>query len=308
MQKIPIFGALLHRYFSLRGQSPSPLLPDSIQSCGTTAAFLHIAETIGLLPVLKQTFPQNWKQIFTYAHYLVCEGNVMQHCLLWNEQTKTITDDISSPGSSEVFASLSFASRMAFFRTWIAANRGKRGALSAYAAYDVTSVSTYARGIDRAEWGYNRDYENLPQINVGMFFGEGVRLPVFYNWYSGSITDKADLPFMMRYAGELGIGKVRFVLDQGFVTGGNCKYMHSKELPFVTCLPHGRLDARNIRAAVSGRLKQSSHWIAEYQVYGLSIPYTLYGIAMTAHVIAGPDKEAADIKKLYAWIEKAEEE
>jgi hypothetical protein len=28
------------------------------------------------------------------------------------------------------------------------------------------------------------------------------------------------LQFMMRCASEMGIGKVRFVLDQGFVTGG----------------------------------------------------------------------------------------
>jgi hypothetical protein len=309
-KKDPHTGMLIpnERYFSLRGQSPAPLLPDRIQACGPTAAFLHIAHSIGLLPILKQTFPHTWKQLFTYAQYMVCEGNLMQHCLLWHEHTSTIADDISSPGSSELFASLSFASRMAFFRQWIAANRGAGGALDAYLACDVTSVSTCARGIDQAEWGYNRDHENLPQINIGMFFGQGVRLPVFYNWYSGSITDKADLKFMMRYAGELGIGKVRFVLDQGFVTRGNCKYMYGRELSFVSCLPHGRLEARNIIAAVAGGLKQSAHWIAEYQVYGVSVPCTLYGIPMRAHVITGPDKEAADVKKLYAWIERAEQE
>jgi hypothetical protein len=309
-KKDPLSGMLIpnDRYFSLRGQSPSPLLPDHIESCGATAAFLHIAHTTGLLPILKQTFPHSWKQLFTYAQYMVCEGNVMQHCLLWNEHTKTISADISSPASSELFTSLSFAERMTFFRNWIGANQGSRGALSAYIAYDVSSVSTYARGIDYAEWGYNRDHENLRQINIGMFFAEEVRLPVFYNWYSGSIADKTDLKFMMRYASELGIGQVRFVLDQGFVTRMNCKYMYSKELPFVSCLPHERLEGRKIIAAVAGRLKHSAHWIACYQVYGVSIPYTLYGIPLRAHVIAGPDKEAGDIKKLYAWIEKLEEE
>ena len=121
--------------------TPKPLLPDRIQSCGANPAFLHIAHTIGLLPILKQTFPTKWKQLFTYAQYMVCEGNVMQHCLLWNEHTATITDDISSGGSSELFASLSFPSRMAFFRTWIAANRGIRGALNAYVAYHCNLVA-----------------------------------------------------------------------------------------------------------------------------------------------------------------------
>ncbi|MDR2661644.1 MAG: hypothetical protein LBC31_01450 [Treponema sp.] len=127
-------------------------------------------------------------------------------------------------------------------------------------------------------------------------------MPVFYNGYNGSITDKADLPFMLRYASELGIGKVRFVLDQGFVTGANCKYVYSKELPFVPCLPHERLEGRNIIAAVIGRLKHSAHWIAEYQVYGLSIPYTLLRDSRESLCY----KEAEDIKRLYAWIEKLE--
>jgi hypothetical protein len=32
--------------------------------------------------------------------------------------------------------------------------------------------------------------------------------------------------------------------------------MQSRELSFVTCLPHGRLEWRNIIAAATGRLKQ----------------------------------------------------
>ncbi|MDR1903196.1 MAG: hypothetical protein LBQ88_13070 [Treponema sp.] len=98
---------------------------------------------------------------------------------------------------------------MAFFRKWVAVNGGGEGALSAYVAYAVTSIPTYARGIDHAEWGYNRDHETLRQINIGMFFGESARLPVFYTSYSGSITDKSDLLFMMKYAGG-GIGGLDF--------------------------------------------------------------------------------------------------
>lgn len=39
------------------------------------------------------------------------------------------------------------------------------------------------------EWGYNRDKEKLPQINLGMYFGETSRLPVYYCTYPGSILD-----------------------------------------------------------------------------------------------------------------------
>ncbi len=49
--------------------------------------------------------------------------------------------------------------------------------LDEYVAYDVTSISTQAHGVEEAEWGYNRDKERLPQVNFGMYYGEESRLP-----------------------------------------------------------------------------------------------------------------------------------
>ncbi len=54
-----------------------------------------------------------------------------------------------------------------FFREWM-----KHKKYEEYVAYDVTSVSSYSKNITELEWGYNRDKEKLPQINIGMYFGE----------------------------------------------------------------------------------------------------------------------------------------
>ncbi|MDR1905196.1 MAG: hypothetical protein LBQ88_23305, partial [Treponema sp.] len=59
------------RYFSLREETPKPLLPDRIEECGALGAFLHIADATGLLPILKEVFPGKWKQLFTYAQYML---------------------------------------------------------------------------------------------------------------------------------------------------------------------------------------------------------------------------------------------
>lgn len=61
-----------------------------------------------------------------------------------------------------------------------------------YVAYDVTSISSYSKNISELEWGYNRDKERLPQINMGMYYGEESRLPLYYRIYPGSteITHK----------------------------------------------------------------------------------------------------------------------
>ena len=61
-----------------------------------------------------------------------------------------------------------------FFRDWM---RHKKQ--TEYLAYDVTSISSYSENIWELEWGYNRDKEKLPQINMGMYYGEESGLPLY---------------------------------------------------------------------------------------------------------------------------------
>ena len=68
-----------------------------------------------------------------------------------------------------------------FFNDWM-----KRRKNTEYLAYDVTSISSYGKNMENLEWGYNRDKEKLPQINMGMYFGEESGLPLYYRVYPGS--------------------------------------------------------------------------------------------------------------------------
>jgi transposase len=81
---------------------------------------------------------------------------------------------------------------MAFFKLWTRERAGDR-----YLAYDVTSFSSYAKGIEDTEWGYNRDGDKLPQVNLGCYMGYESALPLFYVTYPGSIIDKSHMSCMM---------------------------------------------------------------------------------------------------------------
>jgi hypothetical protein len=54
-----------------------------------------------------------------------------------------------------------------FFSEW-----GKYRGEKEYLALDITPVSSYSELIDEVEWGYNRDGEKLPQVNLCMLLGE----------------------------------------------------------------------------------------------------------------------------------------
>lgn len=132
---------------------------------------------------------------------MLTRNNTMKYVSYWCEDNYTYLDNpLSSQRISELFASITYEERLDFFKKW-----SSRIIDDEYIAYDVTSISSYSQSIDNVGYGYNRDGENLPQINLGMYTGEKTKLPIFYNVYNGSITDKEQLIFMMKHTQELTI-------------------------------------------------------------------------------------------------------
>ena len=193
---------------------PSPLsLPKSVRSCGNTAALLKTADSIGLTEILKKCFPDRWNRILAAAFYILCQGNVMMYIEDWFDETNVkFAERMDDIDCSRLFASITDDDKKCFFKEWVKYIKEKE-----YIAYDVSSISAYSGNIDIAEWGYNRDHEKLPQMNIGMYYGMTSRIPVYYDLYSGSIPDKTYMEFMMTTAKDLGICNVCFVIDRGFV-------------------------------------------------------------------------------------------
>ncbi|HNT59909.1 MAG TPA: hypothetical protein PK712_00810 [Rectinema sp.] len=55
--------------------------------------------------------------------------------------------------------------------------------------YDITSISSYSELNEYIRYGYNRDREQLPQLNLAIFFGQQSGLPAYYQRLPGNITD-----------------------------------------------------------------------------------------------------------------------
>jgi len=52
-------------------------------------------------------------------------------------------------------------------------------------AYDTTSISSYSKGLKQVRYGYNKEGDYLPQINLALLFGEESNLPFYYRKLSG---------------------------------------------------------------------------------------------------------------------------
>lgn len=278
--------------------------PTSIQTFGSFYFLNYISEKLNLFDYLENTFKDRWRYILTLAFYMVTRNNTMKYVNYWCEENYTyLSSPLVSQRISELFASITHDERLSFFKEW-----SKNIIENEYIAYDVTSISTYSKSIDNASFGYNRDGENLPQINLGMYTGEKTKLPIFYNVYNGSITDKEQLIFMMKYTKELNINNIKFVMDKGFYKKDNLNYMYENNYKFIICLSNSYNYVREYIDKAKDIIKLPSNWNNKHQLYSVCMQYKQDEKICNIHIIYNPDKQVDEQKIIYSTIERLENE
>lgn len=203
-------------------------------SIGYSIAVNQIFGDLGLDVILKNSFGLAAYDIMTVAAYSIKNGAVMSYI---DDYTKYHYDInnlkvLTNQRVSDLFASITYQQRMDFFVNWIS----KCKANDCF-VYDISSISTYSEGIEQAEFGYNRDHDDLKQINIGIFSSINSKLPVYYENYNGSLTDKINLIPVLKNAQAVGIEKAHIVMDGGFFDEKRIKELNSTGLTFTVGMP-----------------------------------------------------------------------
>lgn len=194
-----------------------------------------IADEIGLLNILKQTLPNSWEKVITLAFFMVSTGEPAMYCEDWLAKTESLPcGNMSSQKISELLLSITNDERLTFFEKW-----GELRSEVEYMALDITSISSYSEFIGDVEWGYNRDGESLPQVNICMLFGESSQLPIFQMPYGGSLTDVCTLKTTLQHASGLKLNNLAIVMDKGFSRKDNIDAMLNDDngIRFLISLP-----------------------------------------------------------------------
>ena len=303
-KKEPKSGMLIpnKRYLDMFGTAEDLLPGMTSKIWGSTYILKKRAEAISITKTLQKVFPQQWEDILLSAMYMVIKGNIMMYiddfCEMYVTDSK-----LNSQSTSELFASLGEGQMNVFFMDWISRVQEKE-----YLAYDVTSISSYSEQMEEVEFGYNRDGENLPQLNIGMFYGEQSKRPVYYMVYSRSIPDKTHLEYMMGCASQLGIKKVTFVMDRGFATQDNVDCLVHLSHSFVLCLPAGQKIFKQLVESVSSTIKSAANWIPGHDVYGVKVTREVYGRMLDIHIFYNLELESSRRKEVYDYVGRLEKE
>jgi hypothetical protein len=222
---------------------------------GGSYLLLDIAEQIGLREDLFVSFGLEGERVLACAVAQALSGgplssteDTVDGCMI--RELQGIKGSFSSPRMSE-FTKLmgdAYGNLEELFE-----RRLKRtdGALS----YDLTSASSNSHIRGWAEWGHNRDNEKMRQMNIGLITDkQGV--PAMFELYPGSIADVRTLERTVERVQELKGTQCTMVMDRGFGSAANLKYMLENDLSFV--IP-GKRGTKCVKSLMSSLVKSKTH-------------------------------------------------
>jgi len=219
----------------------------SAQVIGPSIILDAVTEDFGLSRILKSCFPKDYQQIIMMAQYLACDGGALSHCDSWcKSHAPGLAASLTGQHISEILSSISLDEKQTFFTKWM-----KVVAEDDYLCYDITSVSFYSNLNEYIKYGYNRDKDKLPQLNLAAVFGLKKALPVYFHRLPGNITDVSTLhnllktfKAMERKVGKTGeaektwkMEKTSYVMDKGFYSKQNVDELVAGGDKFLIAVP-----------------------------------------------------------------------
>lgn len=190
----------------------------------------------GLDTMLRKCFPEIHMEILSMVYFIVQKGLPLSHCEPWSTgHLHPYGDILITQRISDLLRRITENDRQHFLSLWLS-----KMLEHDYMCYDITSVSSYAEHNEYLKYGYNRDLEKLPQINLAMLFGQKNRLPAYYRRMPGNITDVSTLKTTVKSLDFLGTSGIHFVLDRGFYSEQNIDELFERRHKFTIALPAGR--------------------------------------------------------------------
>lgn len=99
--------------------------------------------------------------------------------------------------------------------------------------YDITSLSSSSKLMDILEYGYNRDGDGLPQLNISIAAHKDLGIPLCFDVYPGSIVDVSTLRNTTKNLESLGLKNPTLVLDRGFFSETNLYELIEADFNFI---------------------------------------------------------------------------
>lgn len=245
-------------------RGPIPSAQTSRSFYGATYLLDAIGEKLGITDDLKQCFPSIYRQILSIAYYLVLEDkNPLYRFEKWGSLHKhPYGKNITSQRSSELFASITEEAKDKFFRL-----QGKRRTEKEFWAYDITTISSHSEYLRQVQYGWNKENDPLPQLNLALVFGETSNLPFYYRRLAGNIPDSKTIKNLLADLDVLGFSKVKLVMDRGFYSEDNINAFFKDHLKFLISAKMSLAFIRKQLDTIYDGFRTFEHYSEKYELY-----------------------------------------
>lgn len=289
------------------------ILPEAYRSCclriGSYAVIRKVLDEYGIPGILRPLFPKDLGLLLDLVAYMIVEeDNAGQYypdfafCHPLFSEDMQIFSDVKI---SRFLRGITEEQIKGFLDAW---NKKRDHTQKIYISYDSTNKNSSAGDIELVEYGKAKTDKGLPIFNLAIAFDQTNRIPLFYEEYPGSITDVSQFSYTVGKAGQYGYENIGFVLDRGYFSKDNIRYMEQHGYAFIIMVK-GRKDL------VSSLITEHRHTfetdrscsIRSYRVYGKTVMSKLYEDdekERYIHIYYNPSKEAAEREELEQQIDQ----
>lgn len=308
--------SLMHPNEKYQECFPSAVLPeerpDSYRSCclriGAYVVIDKLVGEYGLAPMLAKRMGKDSGLLLDLAcYFIINEDNAGQYypdfafCHpLFSRHMRIYSDS----KVSRFLASITKEQTIGFLDDW---NRRRDRRQRVYLSYDSTNKNCQAGDVDIVEFGKAKDEKGLPVFNLALAFDKTNRVPLFYEEYPGSINDISQFTFMVDKVIEYGYRSIGFILDRGYFSKDNIRYLDENDYSFIIMV-------KGMKALVSDLVRSKRHSfetsracsIRAYRVYGTTVRGTLYADDQREryfHIYYNAGRQAAEREQLERKID-----
>ena len=211
------------------------------------------------------------------AYSILTEDNAGQYYPMYAYNHPLFTPGMHIYSDSKVSSllnSIGDNQAVGFLNEW---NAGRNHSEKIYISYDATNKNCQSGDIDMVEFGKAKDNPDKPIFNCAIAYDCTNREPLFYEDYPGSIVDVTQLQYTLDKAKAYGYENVGFILDRGYFSKANIRYMDILGYHFVIMAKGSSLFLRAAIERVIGTFENNrANYIRKFRVYGITVKSPLF--------------------------------
>ena len=278
---------------------------------GSVFVLQSIMEELNLDRYLEDLLPSSEvSMVRALAFNRIIRPTAMKNVDSWYEGTALALEspkiELASQRISELLCRLGESNIPDRFMSQLIEGTGTKNTL----IYDITSLSSYSQLINLLEYGYNRDGEPLPQINMSLILDKDRGIPVMYDIFPGSISDVSTLSGTLKKIKAHGIQNYVAVMDRGFFSVSNLLELVNNNISFIMA---AKLQLNDLKQLMTDAQKDIDdvkylHKFNKDPIFAKPITYIMNSIEVHGYVYYDPKLEQTEKQTLLSRLYDIREE